>query len=121
MIPVCVRAGQETVVLDGRLGQGRSPPQVAATNKLMPSRGSAIPGAKRAEGSPPSGHNKREPGEGVISMEIRPIESEADYRETLAEIETLMPAAADTPEGERLDVLVTLVEAYEAKHFPLTT
>lgn len=52
-------------------------------------------------------------------MEIKPIKSEADYRQTLAEIETLMTAAPDTPEGERLDVLVTLVEAYEAKHFPL--
>jgi HTH-type transcriptional regulator/antitoxin HigA len=54
-----------------------------------------------------------------MAMEIKPIKTEADYRATLAEIETLMPAAADTPEGERLDVLVTLVEAYEAKHFPL--
>ena len=52
-------------------------------------------------------------------MEIRPIKSEADYRSALAEIETLMASAADTPAGERLDVLVTLVEAYEARHFPL--
>ncbi|MBC7544208.1 MAG: transcriptional regulator [Candidatus Sericytochromatia bacterium] len=52
-------------------------------------------------------------------MEIRPIRSESDYRSALGEIDQLMTAAADTPEGERLDVLVTLVEAYEAKHFPL--
>ncbi|MGZ8242845.1 helix-turn-helix domain-containing protein [Methylomagnum sp.] len=52
-------------------------------------------------------------------MEIRPIKTEADYRAALSEIETLMMAQADTPEGERLDVLATLVEAYERKHYPL--
>jgi len=52
-------------------------------------------------------------------MEIRPIKTKADQRAALREIETLMAAARDTPEGERLDVLVTLVEAYERKHYPL--
>ena len=52
-------------------------------------------------------------------MDIKPIRSEADYRATLAEIEGLMAAAADTAEGERLNVLVTLVEAWEREHFPL--
>ncbi|MCX7108805.1 MAG: transcriptional regulator [Proteobacteria bacterium] len=52
-------------------------------------------------------------------MEIRPIKTEADYRSALGEIETLMMAEADTPEGERLDILVTLVEAYERKHYAL--
>lgn len=52
-------------------------------------------------------------------MDIKPIKTDADYRATLKEIETLMTATADTPEGEKLDVLVTLVEAYERKHFPL--
>jgi len=52
-------------------------------------------------------------------MEIKPIKTDDDYRATLVEIETLMGAAPNTPEGERLDVLATLVEAYEAKHFPL--
>ncbi len=52
-------------------------------------------------------------------MEIKPIKSEADYRAALKEIESLMMAESDTPEGEKLDVLVTLVEAYEAKHFPM--
>ncbi len=52
-------------------------------------------------------------------MEIRPIRTERDYRAALADIETLMSAEADTPDGEKLDVLVTLVEAYESKHFPL--
>ncbi len=52
-------------------------------------------------------------------MEIRPIKTETDYRATLQEIETLMTAEADSPEGDRLDVLVTLVEAYERRHYPI--
>ncbi len=52
-------------------------------------------------------------------MDIKPIKTDADYRQALAEIEGLMMAELDTPEGERLDVLVTLVEAYEAKHYPM--
>ena len=52
-------------------------------------------------------------------MDIRQIKTDADYRAALKEIEKLMMAAPDTPEGEKLDVLVTLVEAYEAKHYPL--
>ena len=51
-------------------------------------------------------------------MDIKPIRTKADYRAALKEIETLMSARAHTPEGERLDVLVTLVEAYEKKHYP---
>lgn len=52
-------------------------------------------------------------------MNIQPIKTEADYRATLNEIETLMMANSDTPDGEKLDVLVTLVESYERKHYPL--
>lgn len=52
-------------------------------------------------------------------MEVKPIKTDADYRASLQEIETLMAARPDTPEGERLDVLATLVEAYERKHYPL--
>jgi HTH-type transcriptional regulator/antitoxin HigA len=52
-------------------------------------------------------------------MNIRPIKTRADYRAALKEVEALMAAERDTPEGERLDVLVTLVEAYENKHYPL--
>lgn len=52
-------------------------------------------------------------------MEIKPIKTEADYRATLREIEELMGAEPDTPEGDRLDVLVTLVEAYEKAHYPM--
>lgn len=52
-------------------------------------------------------------------MNIKPIKTDADYRAALKEIESLMTAEAGSPEGERLDVLVTLVEAYERRHFPL--
>jgi HTH-type transcriptional regulator/antitoxin HigA len=52
-------------------------------------------------------------------MNIKPIKTKADYRAALKAIESLMMAKANTPDGERLDVLVTLVEAYERKHYPL--
>jgi len=52
-------------------------------------------------------------------MNIRPIKTKADHRRTLKEIETLMDAAPNTPKGERLDILVALVEAYERKHYLL--
>jgi HTH-type transcriptional regulator / antitoxin HigA len=52
-------------------------------------------------------------------MNIRPIHTEADYRAALREIDSLMHAEADTPEGERLDLLATLVEAYERQRYPL--
>jgi HTH-type transcriptional regulator / antitoxin HigA len=52
-------------------------------------------------------------------MDIRPIRTKADHRHALAEIEGLMGARRGTPEGDLLDVLTTLVEAYEAKHYPL--
>lgn len=50
-------------------------------------------------------------------MDIKPIRNEVDYRAALQEVEQLMLAQPDTPEGEKLDVMVTLLEAYEAKHF----
>ena len=50
---------------------------------------------------------------------MKQIKTEAEYQAALKEIESLMMADADTPEGEKLDVMVTRVEAYEAKHFPL--
>ena len=52
-------------------------------------------------------------------MNIKPIRTEADYQATLKEIESLMGAKLDSPEGEKLDVLTTLVEAYEFKHYPM--
>jgi HTH-type transcriptional regulator/antitoxin HigA len=53
------------------------------------------------------------------NMDVRPIRTKADYRRTLKEIENLMDASPNTPKGERLDVLVALVEAYERKHYNL--
>lgn len=53
-------------------------------------------------------------------MDIKPIETEEDYRAALREIESLMTAESGTPEGEKLDALVTLIEAYERKHSPLS-
>lgn len=52
-------------------------------------------------------------------MNIKPIRNDEDYRATLAEIESLMAAQAETAEGDRLDVLVTLVEAWERRNFPM--
>ncbi len=52
-------------------------------------------------------------------MDIRPIKTETDYRATLQQIEGLMSAETGSPEGDRLDVLVTLVEAYERRHYPI--
>ncbi len=52
-------------------------------------------------------------------MEIKPIRTKLDYRAALKEIESLMTAKSGSAEGERLDVLATLVEAYEARHFPM--
>jgi HTH-type transcriptional regulator/antitoxin HigA len=52
-------------------------------------------------------------------MDIAPIKSHRDYRRVLREIEGLMNARCNSPDGDRLDVLVTLVEAWERKHYPL--
>ena len=54
-------------------------------------------------------------------MEIKPIKTAVDYDSALQEVERLMEIGVepDTPAGDRLDVLVTLVEAYEAKHYPM--
>ncbi len=48
--------------------------------------------------------------------QIRPIKTEQDYDEAMAEIDRLWGAEPDTPEGDRLEVLLTLVEAYEERH-----
>ena len=49
-------------------------------------------------------------------MDIQPIKTEADYDRALAEINALWGAEPDTLEGDRLDILMTLVEAYETRH-----
>lgn len=50
---------------------------------------------------------------------MRPVRTEADYDDALAEIERLFDAAPDTAEGDCLEVLTTLVEAYERRHHPV--
>ena len=52
-------------------------------------------------------------------MEIKPIRSDSDHEDALREIQRLWGAKEGTPMGDRLDVLTTLVEAYEDKHFPM--
>ena len=52
-------------------------------------------------------------------MHIRPIKTKKDYRAALKEVESLMSAKKGTREGDRLDVLTTLVEAYERSHFSM--
>jgi HTH-type transcriptional regulator/antitoxin HigA len=49
-------------------------------------------------------------------MEIKPIKSAADHRRALKEIEAIFDAVPGTPAGDRLEVLATLVEVYEAAH-----
>lgn len=52
-------------------------------------------------------------------MEIRPIRTDADHEAAVREIEALWGAAPGTPDGDRLDVLITLVDAYEDRRWPL--
>jgi HTH-type transcriptional regulator/antitoxin HigA len=52
-------------------------------------------------------------------MDIRPIKTETDYQAALDEIDRLFDATSDTPEGDRLEVLATLVEAYEDRHYAI--
>ena len=49
-------------------------------------------------------------------MRLQPIRNERDHKAALQEIDRLWDAKPNTPEGDRLDLWVTLVEAYEAKH-----
>ena len=54
-----------------------------------------------------------------MANDIKPIRNEKDYEAALAEVERLWGAKSGTPRGDRLDVLATLIEAYEDKHFPM--
>jgi HTH-type transcriptional regulator/antitoxin HigA len=54
-----------------------------------------------------------------MAMDIRPIKTKADHRAALKEVERLWEAEPGTPDGDHVEVLVTLIEAYEAKHFPI--
>ena len=51
--------------------------------------------------------------------DVKPIRSEADYDAALAEVERLWGAKSGTPKGDRLDVLATLIDAYETQHHPV--
>ena len=52
-------------------------------------------------------------------MNIKPIKTETDYDIALARVGDLMDARSDSPEGDELDILVTLIEKYEALHYPI--
>jgi HTH-type transcriptional regulator / antitoxin HigA len=52
-------------------------------------------------------------------MEISPIKTESDYAAAMRRIEAVCGAAPGTPEGDELDVLATLAEAYERQHYPI--
>ena len=54
-----------------------------------------------------------------MKSEIKPIRTEADCRRALSEIEKLWGAKRGTPKGDRLDVLATLIDAYEAERYPM--
>ncbi len=52
-------------------------------------------------------------------MDIRPIKTEQDYNTAISRIDELWGAKKDTPEGDEFDLMVTLVESYEMKHYPI--
>jgi HTH-type transcriptional regulator/antitoxin HigA len=53
------------------------------------------------------------------AMQIRPIRTDKDHRAALAEIEKLWGASIGTPQGDKLGILLTLVETYEERRWPL--
>ena len=54
-----------------------------------------------------------------MAVEVKPIRSEADHEAALTEVERLWGAKAGTPKGDRLDVLATLIDAYESARYPM--
>src|ERR1043166_6554710 len=54
-----------------------------------------------------------------MKNEVKPIRSERDHRNALAEVGKLWGAKLGTPEGDRLDVLATLIDAYESERYPM--
>lgn len=54
-----------------------------------------------------------------MTMDIRPVKTKKDYENALRRIEKLWGAKENTPEGDEFEILFTLVEAYEEKHFPI--
>ena len=54
-----------------------------------------------------------------MANELKPIRTKADHEKALAEVERLWGAKSGTPKGDRLDVLATLIDTYEAEHYPM--
>lgn len=54
-----------------------------------------------------------------MATDVKPLRSEADYEKAMREVEKLWGAKSGTPKGDRLDVLGTLIDAYEAERFPM--
>jgi HTH-type transcriptional regulator/antitoxin HigA len=54
-----------------------------------------------------------------MTAQLKPIRTKADYKAALAEVERLWGAKSGMPEGDRLDVLATLIDAYGARHYPV--
>ena len=54
-----------------------------------------------------------------MTRELKPIKTKADHKAALAEVSELWGARSGTPRGDRLDVLATLIDAYETEHFPI--
>src|SRR5580692_2900042 len=54
-----------------------------------------------------------------MKSELQPIRTKADYEKALSEVERLWGAKSGTREGNRLDVQATLIDAYEAEHYPM--
>jgi HTH-type transcriptional regulator / antitoxin HigA len=54
-----------------------------------------------------------------MTAELKPIRTKSDYTAALVEAERLWGAKSGTPKGDRLDVLATLIDAYEASHYPM--
>ncbi len=55
-----------------------------------------------------------------MANELRPIRTEADHQAAMAEVERLWGAADGTPDGDRLDILATLIDAWGAEHIPMS-
>jgi HTH-type transcriptional regulator / antitoxin HigA len=54
-----------------------------------------------------------------MKSELKPIRSKVDYKNALSDLERLWGAKSGTPEGDRLDILATLIDAYETEHYPI--
>ena len=54
-----------------------------------------------------------------MTTELKPIRTKTDYKAALAEVERLWGTKSGTPKGDRLDVLATLIDAYETEHYPM--